>query len=193
MMAEESYTFDPCSIDGSDKEKVTLDNYKPTVHKPLIVPSSWRQNQIGDNFNQQPGMDELKKIMMYLKRKASDSEIMKAFGITAETLVSIKKDKYDPVEGISLDNQSKIYKEFKRLEDRIDSLLRGINFISECMFTDRISKDAYKKSFRKPKKEKKEKIKGKAEVISEKYDNSKEISEDFVSIDEEIDGSGEEE
>ena len=152
--AEASYEFDPCSIDESDKEEepVTLDNWKPTEHKPKIIASQWRQDAIGTNFNQQPGIDELNKIHMYLKKKASDCEIMKAFGITAETLVAIKKDKYDPVDGISLDNQSKIYKEFKRLEDRIDSLLRGIDYIAECMFTTKKDKAAYKKSFKKPKK-----------------------------------------
>lgn len=155
-MSEASYEFDPCSLDGSDKEapkeKVTLDNWKPTEYKPKIVASKWRQESIGTNFNQQPGIDELHKILMYLKKKASDADIMHAFGISAETLIAIKKDKYDPVDGISLDNQSKIYKEFKRLEDRIDSLLRGINHIAKCIFIDKKSKDEYKKSFKKPKK-----------------------------------------
>jgi len=155
-MSEASYEFDPCSIDDSDKEEepITLDNWKPTEHKPKIVASQWRQDSIGTNFNQQPGFDELQKIHMYLKKKASDSDIMKAFGISAETLIAIKKEKYDPVDGISLDNQSKIYIEFKRLEDRIDSLLRGIDYIAECMFSSKKDKAAYKKSFKKPKKAK---------------------------------------
>jgi hypothetical protein len=167
-MSEASYEFDPCSIDESDKEDepVTLDNWKPSTEKPKIVPSKWREEQIGTNFNQQPGIDVLNKIHMYLKKKASDADIMHAFGISAETLIAIKKDKYDPVDGISLDNQSKIYKEFKRIEDRIDSLLRGINNIAECIFIDKKSKDEYKKSFKKPKKAapgKKPKIKKKEE------------------------------
>jgi len=193
MKSEGSYTFDPCAIDGSDK--VTLDTWKPTVHQPKIVASEWRQNQIGENFNQHPGIDELNKIHTYLKRKASDSDIMKAFGISAETLIAIKKDKYDPVEGISLDNQSKIYKEFKRLEDRIDSLLRGINFIADCMFTDKISKAAFKKSFRKPKKEKKVKKNEGIEVIDAIFGSVKtdEFCVDFVDLDEEIENPGEEE
>ena len=141
-MSEASYEFDPCSIDESDKEEepVTLDNWKPSNEKPVIVASKWRQDAIGTNFNQQPGIDELHKIHMFLKKKASDAEIMKAFGITCETLVAIKKDKYDPVDGISLDNQSKIYKEFKRLEERIESVLRGINHIAEIMFIDKKEK-----------------------------------------------------
>ncbi len=179
-MSEPSYEFDPCEIDGSNEEPVTLDNWKPTEHKPKIVMSQWRQDAIGDNFNQQPGIDELNKIHMFLKKKASDSEIMKAFGITAETLVAIKKDKYDPVDGISLDNQSKIYKEFKRLEDRIESLLRGINFIAEAMFVTKADKAAYKKSFKKPKK-----AKPAPKVKSQKNDKN-EICEEFCEIDEEI-------
>lgn len=174
-MSEASYEFDPCSIDGSDQEDepVTLDNWKPSENKPKIVASKWRQESIGTNFNQQPGLDELNKIHMFLKKKACDADIMKAFGISAETLIAIKKDKYDPVDGISLDNQSKIYKEFKRLEDRIESLLRGINHIAECMFTDKKSKADYKKSFKKPKKAKIEKKPKdeESEEICEQSDN----------------------
>lgn len=178
-MSEASYEFDPCSIDGSDKEEpVTLDNWKPTEKKSKIVMSKWRQETNGTNYNQQPGIDELNKILMFLKKKASDTEIMQAFGITAETLVAIKKDKYDPVDGISLDNQSKIYKEFKRLEDRIESLLRGINHIAECIFIDKKDKAAYKKSFRKPKKEKASKKKD-FEVIDQS-DEMVELSDDFL-------------
>ena len=175
-MSEASYEFDPCSIDGSDQEEpVTLDNWKPSNEKPLIVASQWRQDAIGTNFNQQPGLDELNKIHMYLKKKASDSDIMKAFGITCETLVAIKKDKYDPVDGISLDNQSKIYKEFKRLEERIESLLRGINHIAEIMFIEKKEKAEFKKSFKKPKKAKAVK-KPKVEKNDE-YDEGDEICE----------------
>jgi hypothetical protein len=158
-MSDASYEFDPCSLDGSDleEEPVTLDNWKPRSKQPKIVASKWRQEQIDGDFNQQPGIDELQKIHMYLKKKASDADIMKAFGISAEILVAIKKDKYDPVDGISLDNQSKIYKEFKSIEEDMESLLRGINYIAECIFIDKKSKADYKKSFKKPKKAKAEK------------------------------------
>jgi uncharacterized protein YktA (UPF0223 family) len=192
-MSERSYEFDPCSIDGSDKEKVTLDSWKPTEHNPEIVASKWREQQIGNNFNQQPGIDELQKIQMYLKRKAPDSEIMKAFGITSETLVAIKKDKYDPVEGISLDNQSKIYKEFKRLEERIDSLLRGIDYIGDCLYTDDLSKFHFKQSFKKPPKKNKVKKSEDYEICEDFCEESEAFSEDCIDIDEEIDNSGEEE
>jgi hypothetical protein len=192
-MSEGSYEFDPCSIDGSDKERSTLDSWKPTEHKPVIVASKWREQQIGDNFNQQPGIDELQKIHRYLKKKASDSDIMKAFGITAETLVAIKKDKYDPVEGISLDNQSKIYREFKRLEERIESLFRGIHYIGDCLYTDDLSQDLFKLSFKKPVKKSKAKKSEDCEVTEEICDQNDEFSEDFIELDEELDNSGEEE
>jgi DNA gyrase/topoisomerase IV subunit A len=181
-MSEQSYEFDPCSIDGSDKEEVTLDSWKPKAKIEGMPLSQWRQDQIGSNFNQQPGIDELNKIHAFIKQRKSDSDIMKAFGITAETLIAIKKDKYDPVEGISLDNQSKIYKEFKRLEERIDSLLRGINHIAECMFTTKADKAAYKKSLKKPKKEKVSKVK-----------KNEKIGEDFIGLDEDLDKKDEEE
>lgn len=154
-MIEASYEFDPCSVDGSDQEEsITLDNWKPTAQKPKIVPSKWREEQIGNNFNQEPGIDELHKINMYLKKNAPDSEIMKAFGVNAETLIAIKKGKYDPVDGISLDNQSKIYREFKRIEDKIASLLRGLNHIAKIMFIDKEEHNEYKKALKKPRKAK---------------------------------------
>jgi hypothetical protein len=178
-MSESSYEFDPCSIDGSDtdKEEITLDSWKPTKNESKIVFSKWRQDSIGTNFNQDPGIDELRKIHMYLKKKVSDSDIMKAFGINCETLVAIKKNKYDPVDGISLDNQSKIYKEFKRLENRIESLLRGINYIGKCLFLDKNDEAEFKKSFKKIKKYKESK-KNKSEI--------NEICEDFCDLDDEI-------
>ena len=153
-MNGQSYEFDPCSIDESDKqeEKITLDNWKPTSEKPKIIASTWRQESIGTDFNQQPGIDELHKIKMYLKKKTSDSDVMKAFGITAETLIAIKKDKYDPVDGISLDNQSKIYKEFRNIESKIEGFLRGLNYMADVMFIDKEEKDKFKKSMKKSKK-----------------------------------------
>lgn len=175
-MGQRSYEFDPCSIDGSDKqEEVSLDNWKPSLQKKGIVQSEWRKNQIGDNFNQQPGIDELKKIYSFLRKKASDAEIMRVFGINAETLVAIKKDKYSPVDGISLDNQSKIYKHFKSLEDKIAKLQKMIDVMVDTMFVDKIAKEEFKKLCKKPKAQKKPK----------KYEDYEE-SEDFCEKDEEF-------
>lgn len=125
-MQDESYEFDPSSIDGSDKE-VTLDTWKPRPKKKSIVKSEWRQKEINGNYNQKPGLDEIRKIKDYIKKKYPDHEIMDAFGITSETLVAIKRNCYDPIDGISLDNQSKIYREFTEINDKINTLFDTLN------------------------------------------------------------------
>jgi DNA-binding Xre family transcriptional regulator len=154
-MSETSYEFDPCELDESEDEEVTLDNWKPKVFQKEIATSEWRQKSIGNNFNQHPGLDELKKIHVYLNKKVSDSDLMKAFGINAETLIAIKKNKYHPVDGISLDNLSKIYEEFDSIEKKIDNCLRAINYIASIIFLDSEEKDKYKLACKKPKKDKK--------------------------------------
>lgn len=152
---ERSYAFDPCSIDGSDQEEVTLDSWKPSVKKDNLVMSEWRQTQNANSHDLSPGIDELKKIAAYLKKKKSDSDIMKAFGISSETLVAIKRGCYSPVDGISLDNQSKIHKEFVRLQKNLDKLKDTLLFIGEIMFTDdEMHKEFKKKLGLKPKKAK---------------------------------------
>lgn len=144
-MEKDFYEFDPCALDGSDVDEYgteyenTLDTWKPTIKKPTIVQSAWRKEQIGNDFNQQPSIDDLRKIQMYLKKDVSDAEVMKVFGITAETIVAIKKDKYCPVDGIKLDNLSKIYKHFDYLEKKIHYLTRANNYISKLLFIDDIS------------------------------------------------------
>lgn len=127
---------------------VTLDNWKPREKQATLVCSQWRQDQIGDDFNQQPSIDDLHKIQMHLKKKIPDLDIMKAFGINAQTLVAIKKEKYDPVDGISLDNQSKIYKEFQLLKEQIDGLFNGLNFIADMVCNYRDEKVKFRHSMK---------------------------------------------
>lgn len=135
-----SYEFDPCTLDGSDKEdEVTLDNWKPTERKPSLQKSQWRQDQNNGHCNLEPGIDELAKINMYVKKKYADSEIMSVFGINSETLVAIKRGCYSPVDGISLDNQSKIYKEFARIDKKLSTFLDAFKFIADNLFTDKES------------------------------------------------------
>ncbi len=178
-MGERSYEFDPCEVDGSNQEEPeSLDNWKPSLKKKAIVQSEWRKNQIGDNFNQQPGIDELKKIYMFLNKKASDAEIMQTFGITAEMLVAIKKEKYDPVDGISLDSQSKIYKEFENLGKQISKLRRMIDEMVNIMFPDKEGKDAFKELCKKPKPQKKAKKYEFCEESEDFCEKNEEISED---------------
>ena len=155
-MSTATYEFDPCTIDGSDKE-VTLDNWKPSVKTESAPKSEWRQKQNDGKFNQDPGIDELKKITMYLKRKYPDHEIMTIFGISCETLVAIKRNCYSPVEGISLDNQSKIYKEFARLDKKLDLVMETLTVFSE---SDSVKRKAFKEIFSPKKPKKKEKATG---------------------------------
>lgn len=138
--------FEDCSDD------VSIDDWRPRVKKAKIIPSEWRQEQIVSNFNQQPGTDELRKIYGFLKKNVPDYDIMNAFGISAEMLVAIKSGHYDPVDGISLDSQSKIYKEFRKIEDRIEALERGFQFLADCMFSHKDDFKALKKAMKKPKK-----------------------------------------
>lgn len=84
----------------------SIDNWKPTPKIRKIPKSAWRRKQIGNDFNQQPGFHDLKRIYFYLNNKYADYDIMEAFGISAEVLVAIKKGFYDPVEGIFEHNKT---------------------------------------------------------------------------------------
>lgn len=97
-----------------------------TIHR-----SKWRQEKIDGHYNQQPGLDELKKIHGYLKKKFPDHQIMEVFGITSETLVAIKRDCYSPVEGISLDNQSKIYRKFDRIDKKLEKIFEAMQLLTD--------------------------------------------------------------
>lgn len=112
----------------------TLDDWKPSIKKSVkeIVQSQWRKNQIAKNFNQRPGTDEVKKIKTYLKNgKGGDSEIMRVFGINAETLIAIKKGNYHPVDGILPERSLSRY----QLE-RLETLEKAVKFISDVLFID---------------------------------------------------------
>ncbi len=144
-MNEGVYEFDPCEIDGSNEdgdeneEEVSLDNWQPIIVRKKIVQSNWRKDQIKNNFNQQPSLDDVRKIHAYLNKETPDSEILEAFGITSETLVAIKKDKYCPVDGIKFDTLTKIYKHFDFLERKLKYLSRANKYISKLIFMDETS------------------------------------------------------
>lgn len=155
-MKEEFYDFDPCKVDGSDveeedfelfgldeddveeddEEEMTIDKWKPKQKQRSIVQSNWRKKLIGNDFNRNPGIDDLKKIKMYLNKKYPDFEIMETFGVNADTLAAIKKNKYCPVDGISLDNLSKIHNAFDLLEKHVTKVKRGIKYLSDILFID---------------------------------------------------------
>lgn len=80
-----------CKHCGSQE---TLDTWQPTPKTNKLIMSEWRLRQNGNRHNVAPGRDEIKKIQRHLKNNKADYEIMMAFGITAETLVSIKNNTY---------------------------------------------------------------------------------------------------
>jgi len=121
-------------------EDITLDNWKPIEKEERIIQSQWRKDRIGNDFNQQPGVDDLRKIKFHIKNKRTDYEIMKAFGVSAETLVAIKNNRYSPTDGIALDDKTKIYNEFllvhKKFDEKILRLNKGLEYISKILFVD---------------------------------------------------------
>lgn len=131
-----------------DKD-ITLDNWRPSIKENKPVLSEWRKKQIGENFDQQPALDELKKINSKIEKGMSDSDIMKFFGITCDTLLAIKNDRYSPINGISLDNLGKIWSEFEKIERKINRMMNGLNYMAEIMFVNKSEFDEYKKECRK--------------------------------------------
>jgi hypothetical protein len=123
---------------------VTLDTWKPSEKKEGLIQSNWRREKIGDNFNQHVDYSDLRKIKAYLKKNASDYEIMRVFGITAEKLVAIKKNKYTPENGIEPDN-----KELDAIEDKLIILKIAIDYIAEMIFISEESRLDYESSCRK--------------------------------------------
>lgn len=132
---QDSYEFDPCTLDGSDQDDdfVSIDDWKPRPKKERVPKSEWRQVQNAGRCNVQPGIDDIKKIKMYLKKPYPDIEIMESFGIDAATLIAIKRDKYCPIDGISLDNQSKIYNEFRKIEKTYDKIFDALAYLGDAM------------------------------------------------------------
>ena len=144
---QDSYEFDPCQFD--DEDVVSIDTWKPSAGKTNnIVKSEWRQKQNTWRYDLEPGIDDLKKIEARLKKKYPDSQIMDEFGISAETLVAIKKGCYSPVEGISLDNQSKIYREFRlvnlKIDRKVEKIMKAFEFIHENLVTKKHKDEFYK-------------------------------------------------
>lgn len=132
---QDSYEFDPCTLDGSDQddEFVSIDDWKPTPKSQRVPKSEWRQVQNAGNHDIQPGIDEINKIKGYVKKRLPDCQILEAFGITAETLVAIKRDKYCPLDGISLDNQSKIYNKFQEVQKSYDKIFDALAYLGEVL------------------------------------------------------------
>lgn len=116
-----------------DKE-ISIDEWKPSEKSNKIIQGEWRKKLIGDNFDQTPSLDDFKKIKMYLKREHSDSEIMGVFGINANTLMAIKEGRFCPIDGIELDNLSKVYNEFQRIDKRANKMEVSIKYLVKFLF-----------------------------------------------------------
>jgi hypothetical protein len=141
----EHYEFDLCTIDGSDTDnKTTIDNWRPAEKSSKIIQSEWRKIQIGTNYNQQPGGDDVRKIIGYIKKRYADTEIMRAFGISAETLIAIKSNRYCPIDGIALSDLDKIHNEFNKFKKDIRNLLYAVEYISKSLFIDETELKKYK-------------------------------------------------
>lgn len=136
-MKEKSYEFDPCSIDSSDNQEVTLDNWKPSTKQPHLISSKWRQEQINGNYNQAPGIDEVNKIKTALKKKYPDHEIMQAYGVNSQTLTAIKEGRYHPTTGVKFDNPTKVFNEFKRMENKLYGIKCAFEYLSQIIFMDK--------------------------------------------------------
>jgi hypothetical protein len=110
-------------------DEVTLDTWKPSTPEKKLIPSKWRQEQMGNNYNQDVGGDELKKIKSALNKKFPDHEIMQAYGISAQTLVDIKEGRINPHAGITRGTLNTV-NEF----DEINSILKKISAVQARLY-----------------------------------------------------------
>lgn len=140
-MQQGSYEFDPCSIDGSNKEEdgVTLDNWTPPKKEKLYrQPSKWRTEKNDAAYGyMEPGVDEIKKIRAYLRNRTKDIEIMKQFAINADTLFAIKTNRFDPVEGIIKNQTDVLYKKQEILDKRLETCQKQIKAITKTLSADK--------------------------------------------------------
>ena len=104
---------------------------------------------VGDDFNQSPNLDDVRKIRMHLKKGYPDFEIMEHFGVPSEILAAIKKNKYCPAEGILLDDFEKIYKEITAIKIETTSTKKSIDFIVKKICPEPEQLEEYKKLFKK--------------------------------------------
>jgi hypothetical protein len=146
----DTYDFDPEILDRMEddfeEEEISIDDWKPREKSsiPKLVQSEWRRKLIGNDFNQEPDIDDVKKIKMYIKKKCSDAEIMATFGISADVLIAIKKNRYDPGDGIRADYIDKIYKVLKEQAAINKQTSKALEFISGAIFNTSEQIKAYK-------------------------------------------------
>ena len=165
-MMDELYEFDLDSLDDTDIDDgysiVSLDDWEPEKKTKTVPKSQWRSDYKDADPCQRPGLDEIRKINFYIKNKYPDHQIMDSFGISAEILVAIKSRNYCPVDGISLDNLSKIQKEFEKIDKKIELIYKALQFFADNGFNeaDSFKRSAFKGIISRSKKKNKRKNKG---------------------------------
>lgn len=127
-------------------DDVSIDEWKPNLPEKKLIQSKWRKEIIGDNYNQEVGLDELKKINMALKKKRPDYEILQAYGISSETLVRIKEGKLTPDTGNmrgklesdnNFDELLAIRKKINVLQSRIYGITSTFKELAKILYSDK--------------------------------------------------------
>ena len=74
--------------------RATLDEWHPSPkNNAFRIPSKWRIKQAA----RMPGLDDVRKICVYIRNGVNEDEIMKVFKIKQKTLNEIRENRYDPV------------------------------------------------------------------------------------------------
>ena len=127
-------------------DEISMDDWKPNIPEKKLIQSKWRKETIGDNYNQDVGLDELRKINVAIKKKFPDHEILKAYGITAETLVRIKEGKLNPETGntrgkLDMDNNFDemlaMRKKISVLQTRIYGITSTFKELAKILYQDK--------------------------------------------------------
>lgn len=122
---------------------ISMEQWEPAKKEEKIVQSQWRKNQVNENYERQPCLDDLRKINVFIKKKIPDHEIMRTFGINSDVMIAIKRKKYCPVEGIKLDNLCKIYIEFEKISKKINKIKRGNDYLASILLISDEEKTKY--------------------------------------------------
>lgn len=113
----------------------SIEDWRPSVIKRRTVPiSAWRQAQIAGNYNQKVGARDLKKIQGFIKRGAPEFEILESFGISAETLIAIKKNRYEAGTGIVDDRVEFVLEDIKPLLKKAHKYRKALDSIAVNLF-----------------------------------------------------------
>jgi hypothetical protein len=140
-----------------DANYVSLDDWKPSEKpKKKLIQSEWRKNKIQEDCNQDPGLDDFRKIKSAIKKGCNDHEIMINYGINAETIVAIKQDIYNPARGArhfhsyDLDlvkDGTKMFLEFQKIQDECYGIMQAMHFLNDILFNTAKDKKNFKDIF----------------------------------------------